>query len=280
MPSSTGSDQFLKGMPYEKFISYVWLCLSFCSLASTIPLSPHAGDGYKRDSFDQCQIIHAELLESLKNNRTALLAINDTTVIHLHSNNSFLVKANTNSLDSHEVIRTNLKTASHDSEVNDFLEFKVFATIVDHLSDVTPISNCHEELAGEGGSVAMLLAFQQSLSSTLSVGISPTLILPALELTAKVTLGGSNNLANTVTCNVEHGEILQVFLRGIRTVSYHLAVRKMSFDNISGEYVSQPAFRNTTALEFKSGISLSEYLCATNTMTNLECSYKGLNDFI
>lgn len=258
-------------MSFAKLISHVWLCLSFCSIANTISLSPHPDDGYRGDSINQCQIIQAELLESLKNNRNTLLAINDTTVFHLYSDNSFLVKANPNSLDNPGVLSTDGQTESHDFKVTDLLEFKVFADIVDHQSDLMPISNCHGELAGEGGSVALLLGFQQSVSSTLTFGLSPTLILPALELTAKVSLGGSNDLANKVTCNVEHGEIVQVFLRGIRTVSYHFAVREMSFDHMSGEYVSQSAFRNTTALEFKTGTSLSEYLCATSTMKNLKC---------
>lgn len=279
LPHSLVETKLLQAMSFAKLISHIWLCLSFCSIASTIPLSPHAGDGYRRSSIDQCQIIQAKLLESLKNNRNTLLAMNDTTLIHLHSENSFLVRANPNSLDSPGALSTDQQTESHDVEETRLLELEVFADIVDHQSELAPISNCHGELAGEGGSVSLLLEFQKSVSSTLSLGLSPTLILPALELTAKVSLGASNNLANTVTCNVEHGEIVQVFMRGVRTVSYHLAVREMSFDHMSGEIVNQSVFRNTTAFEFRTGYSLSEYLCATNTMEDLKCFYRGPDSF-
>lgn len=222
-------------------------------------------------------LLHAELIEGSKDSLfDKLKVMNESTIIHLKSTDTFLILSETDSLNQPGLESRPLgfyppPRLKHKRQLN-LKEFKVVGDLGKFKQDLWPISNCHEELAGEGGSVTLLTSFQHSTSSTVSFEISPNVILSALELTTKVSQGFIHNLAKTITCEVQHGEVVQAFIRGIRTLRYYLELREIVFDFTSCDFVGSSSNQISSVHEVQVGSEASEFVCATNTMKKLSCS--------
>lgn len=272
-------------MTIHKIISLISVSFSLMCLVSCLPLGKQSNH-LSGESFEESYILlHVELMEVLKGSQLdKLKTMNESTIIHLKSTDTYLILSETDSLNQPGLESRPLgfyppQRVKHKGQLY-LKEFKVVGNLGELNKDLWPISNCHEELAGEGGSVTLLTSLQHSTSSTLSFGISPNVILSALELTTKVSQGTTHNKAKTITCESQHGEIVQAFIRGIRTIRYYLEFRERVFDFTSCDFVGSSSNQISPVHEVQVGGQASEFVCATNTVEKLNCSIKRESIYI
>lgn len=203
------------------------------------------------------------------------------TVFYLKSTDTYLTM--TDSLDDYDTkerpimhgmldkIREQIYP-SPDSNIP-MVEFKIFASINVDNEHLYPVSSCHEETKGEGGSVSLLIGNSRAMSAFLSFGISPNVIIHTLELTTKITLGKLHSSADTISCESEHGEIVQLFAKGTNEIEFYVERRERTFNPVISKFTE--AFESSSSSIQKLTIQSqsSEFMCVSNTMMELNCSF-------
>lgn len=140
----------------------------------------------------------------------------------------------------------------------------------DYLHHI-PVSPCHSEVAGHGGSIYFRDIVASDQVRGASYGVSSDILAGTLELTAGVSLARSEARSTTFTCSAKHGEIVQVFLRNthflhftprFRVLWYH--ARRAQFRGPT-RFTVQPRQKEVVA----SGVG--ELVCGSSAVVALSC---------
>lgn len=153
-----------------------------------------------------------------------------------------------------------------------WVEFR-FANMTEAVSeDPIPVSPCHDEMQGQGGSLTLQLGVSTSGSLSGSFGVSPIINGITLGFSTKSAIGTSNSESTSLTCNAKEGEVVQAFLYGTRFLYFTPYYRIRQFDpnrakfEGAGKMCQLPEKRIVLENDF------GMWGCASSAVTPLRCS--------
>lgn len=163
------------------------------------------------------------------------------------------------------LLRSRLKGKSHAK----WVEFKFTDVREEENAEMEPVSFCHDETYGHGGSVMMQGVVSETKSLEGTIGVLFDIYTVALLLTAKTSLETGVSKLIALACPVEHGEIVQLFLRHTRYLHYTPQYRLRAIEN--GKFTKGGDFEVRPQEERIVAGGIGEWMCVSSRLAPLQC---------
>lgn len=222
------------------------------------------------------RIIEVQNLSELQSKYAKLLAKpTEDIVFHIQASNSFVAQRNNAYWDIEENLEDLAKTEKQDGKnknENSWVEFAFQKLYISDSVNRIPVSHCHSETEGQGGSLNIQSTIGLGQSLTGSFGIKPGMLAATLALTGSVSLDESDSVNTAVVCDVKHGEVVQLFLIGSQFLFYTPKVRMLNFDKKRGVFgdLRDFAIQQQRRAVIRGG--LGEWVCGSSSIIPLQCS--------
>lgn len=223
-----------------------------------------------------------ELLdEAAKHLKEGTKSLAEDTLYYIKSSGSFLTKSTTENLDSLRSQRSYTRWIYNKMsglimqplyDPSTMVEFKVSTNVTTGGRRLYPVSNCHEEVQGEGGSVEMQVNLGESMAAYASFGISPSMLVYTLELTTRLGISKMANTLTTVSCESQHGETSQVFMSDVKLLEFYVTYRWRQYDQSRMKFFNSTSVIASPVQTYVIEGDNSELICATDTIMALQCS--------
>lgn len=146
-----------------------------------------------------------------------------------------------------------------------FIEFAL--NLKEDVAEVwTPVSACHSQHLGQGGAVSVQVADMPAMGTGASFGVSVQVLAAVLKATWGLDVAVKPARATTVTCLVNPGETVQVFVRA-RAVTFAPLYRLRVVDG-AGQF-SQPG--EMVALPLRQAVARGDVACVSDRVRALQC---------
>lgn len=194
-------------------------------------------------------------------------------VFHLEDSNTYVARKDNTYWNVEEnlddLVDPKKKKNKKDVEWVEFGFDKIYES---RSSDLIPVSHCHSQVNGQGGTISVqgVMGQVQTLSGTL--GITPWAELFAVTLTSTVTLERPHATKMVLACNAKHGEVVQIFLEGTRFLYYTPRVRELAFDKKKNQFRKPGKFMVQPQKKAVVRGGVGDWVCGSSTVIPLQCS--------
>lgn len=222
------------------------------------------------------RIIEVQDLTELQSNYANFLAKpNEDLVFHIQVSNTFVAESDNAYWNIEENLEDLAKIEEKDGknkhEVS-WIEFGFEKVYVSDSGSRIPVSHCHSETEGQGGSLNIQSTIGLGRTLTGSFGVKPGLLTATLSLTGSVSLDETDSVTTAVVCDVKHGEVVQLFLIGSQFLFYTPKVRMLKFNQKRGEFGHPRKFATQQQRRAVVRGGLGEWVCGSSSIIPLQCS--------
>ncbi|WPK25323.1 hypothetical protein PUMCH_002634 [Australozyma saopauloensis] len=152
-----------------------------------------------------------------------------------------------------------------------YVEFFYSDFAIERSNDLLPVSPCHSEILGEGSVVKVQLTEITRATPQGKIGVPNFLQLILSTGEADLEVERENLLMMSLKCNVDHGEVGQIFLSHTEFLYFNTWYRTVWFDPNTGTFTKPEDFQKRPRERMVMKYGIGEWYCVTSKLRPLKC---------